>query len=248
MDKYGNSKPEPDARLPGHSTASAVSSTLASSAGMASLATTSPVVQEAESALQDAMVRAETAEDRILRAMAQFSKVTPLASQIPAQRGGSALIASVEARNELNESSLWDDFMSSSPVQFLKAELKTPTQTCILERTLGRFEVVVPLIGGSLNMKLLPDLIISKLTGLYREVIGGSLNMKLLPDLIISKVQREDLDCQEGDRIVSVDGNPVSAIEDLRIYLKGKSEITLIIQNGGTPLFTIHDASTPFWE
>lgn len=43
-------------------------------------------------------MRAETAEDRILRAMAQFSKVTPLASQIPAQRGGSALIASVEAR------------------------------------------------------------------------------------------------------------------------------------------------------
>jgi len=31
--------------------------------------------------------------------------------------------------------------------QFLKAELKTPTQTCILERTLGRFEV-------SLNSRL----------------------------------------------------------------------------------------------
>ena len=176
-----------------------------------------------EQALHDTVARAEAAEDRLLRSMARFSKITPLADQIAANRGGSKTIACVDSRNELDEEALWESFVTASPVQYLKAELKTPTQTAILERNLGRFEVGVPLIGGSLNMKLLPD-------------------------LTISKVQRDDLDCQEGDRIVEVEGISVSSIEDLRVHLTGRSEITLVIENGGTPLFTIHDASTPYWE
>ena len=176
-----------------------------------------------EQALHDTVARAEAAEDRLLRSMAKFSKVTALVDKIQANRGGSATIASVESRNEMNEAALWDSFLNASPVQYLKAELKTPTQTAILERNLGRFEVGVPLIGGSLNMKLLPD-------------------------LTISKVQREDLDCQEGDRIVEVEGISVSSIEDLRVHLTDRDEITLVIESGGTPLFTIHDASTPYWE
>lgn len=176
-----------------------------------------------ESVLHDAVSRAEAAEDRLLRSMARFSKITPLAEQIAAHRGGSATISCVDSRNEMDESALWDTFVSASPVQYLKAELKTPTQTAILERHLNRFEVGVPLIDGSLNMKLLPD-------------------------LTISKVQRDDLDCQEGDRIVQVEGIAVSSIEELRVHLQGRTEITLVIENGGTPLFTIHDASTPYWE
>ncbi len=77
---------------------------------------------------------------------------------------------------------------------------------------------------------------------------GGSLGLKLLPNLCISRVQRDDLDCQEGDKIVSVDGMPVKSIDELRVSLKGKQEVTMIIETGGTPLFTIHDALTPFWE
>jgi len=176
-----------------------------------------------DQALHDTVTRAEAAEDRLLRSMARFSKITPLADQIAAHRGGSATIACVDSRNEMDEAALWESFVTASPVQYLKAELKTPTQTAILERNLGRFEVGVPLIGGSLNMKLLPD-------------------------LTISKVQRDDLDCQEGDRIVEVEGISVSSIEDLRVHLTGRSEITLVIESGGTPLFTIHDASTPYWE
>ena len=176
-----------------------------------------------EQALHDTVSRAEAAEDRLLRSMARFSKISPLADKISAHRGGSATIAGVESRNEMNEPALWETFLTASPVQYLKAELKTPTQTAILERNLGRFEVGVPLIGGSLNMKLLPD-------------------------LTISKVQRDDLDCQEGDRIVEVEGIPVSSIDHLRVHLTDRTEITLVIESGGTPLFTIHDASTPYWE
>eukprot|EP00961_Rhodomonas_salina_P130481 1756628-Rhodomonas_salina.1 len=178
---------------------------------------------EAEVGLDAAKGRADAAENRLLRAMAKFSKVTPLVRTIAANRAGSAAVASVESRNEIDVAALWDDFPMSSPVQFLKAELKTPTQTAMLERQVSRFEVLVPLLNGSLNMKLLPD-------------------------LTISKVQREDLDCQEGDRIVEVEGIPVSNIDELRGYLTGKEEITLVIASGGTPLFTIHDASTPYWE
>ena len=196
-----------------------LSNTQTSGLGTISVASS---VHGSEPAMHETM-RADAAEDRLLRAMSHFSKVTPLANQIPANRAGSALIAYVEARNELDEPALWDDFVTTSPVQFLKAELKTPTQTAILERHLAKFEVGVPLINGSLNMKLLPD-------------------------LTISKVQRDDLDCQEGDKIVQVDGIPVSNIEDLRIHLQGRQEITLVIENAGTPLFTIHDATTPYWE
>jgi hypothetical protein len=89
-----------------------------------------------------AIARAEAAEDRLLRSMAHFSKVEPLAQKISAHRGGSAMIASVESRNELGQASLWDNFETMSPVQFLKAELKTPTETVYLERTVGQFEVV----------------------------------------------------------------------------------------------------------
>lgn len=132
--------------------------------------------------------------------MAFFSKVEPLANRIPALRAGSAMIATVEPQNELGQAALWDDFQTMSPVQFLKAELKTPTQTVYLERSLGQFEIGVPLLNGSLNMKLLPD-------------------------LTINKVQREDLECQEGDRIISVDGMPVSSIEELRVAILEKVEI-----------------------
>jgi len=170
-----------------------------------------------------AIARAEAAEDRLLRSMAHFSKVEALAKKISAHRGGSATIACVESRNELGQAALWSDFETMSPVQFLKAELKTPTETVYLERNLGQFEVGVPLLNGSLNMKLLPD-------------------------LTINKVQREDLECQEGDRIISVDGLAVSTIEELRVAIMDKSEVTLVIENGGMPLFTIHDATTPYWE
>ena len=184
---------------------------------------TTPSGPDLEQALANTEHRAEAAEDRLLRSMARFSKITPLADKVSAHRGGSATIACVDSKNELNEPALWESFVTASPVQYLKAELKTPTQTAILERNLTKFEVGVPLIAGSLNMKLMPD-------------------------LTISKVQRDDLDCQEGDRIVEVEGIPVSSIEELRVHLQGRTEITLVIENGGTPLFTIHDASTPYWE
>ena len=216
-------------------TASAASAALSSSNPGSSAPSTSGVFSamhtvsgggsnaDMEQALHDTVARAEAAEDRLLRAMARFSKISPLADQIAAHRGGSATIAMVDSKTEMDEPALWESFVTASPVQYLKAELKTPTQTAILERHLGRFTVGVPLIGGSLNMKLLPD-------------------------LTISKVQRDDLDCQEGDRIVEVEGIPVSSIEELRVHLQDTTEITLVIENGGTPLFTIHDASTPYWE
>ena len=205
------------------------SSSASASAGMSTMLSTVHTMPSAnsnaelEQAVQDMMQRAEAAEDRLLRSMARFSKITPLADKIAAHRGGSATIACVDSKNEMNEPALWESFLTASPVQYLKAELKTPTQTAILERNLGKFEVGVPLIAGSLNMKLMPD-------------------------LTISKVQRDDLDCQEGDRIVEVEGIPVTSIEELRVHLQGRTEITLVIENGGTPLFTIHDASTPYWE
>ena len=82
-----------------------------------------------EQALHDTVSRAEAAEDRLLRSMARFSKISPLADKISAHRGGSATIACVESRNEMNEPALWETFLTASPVQYLKAELKTPTQT-----------------------------------------------------------------------------------------------------------------------
>lgn len=88
-----------------------------------------------------ALVRAGAAEDRLLHSMAHFSKVEALAKKISAHRGGSAMIASVESRNELGQAALWEDFQTMSPMQFLKAELKTPTETVYLERNLGQFEV-----------------------------------------------------------------------------------------------------------
>ena len=42
-----------------------------------------------------------------------------------------------------------------------------------------------------------------------------------------NQVQREDLECQEGDRIISVDGLAVSTIDDLRIAIMGKEEVSL---------------------
>jgi len=184
---------------------------------------TSGEVDRLQGELDACQSRAERAEDRLLRSMAYFSRVEALTSDISAHRAGRALIAGVESRNELGQAALWQEFETMSPVQFLKAELKTPTETVYLERSLGQFECGVPLLNGSLNMKLLPD-------------------------LTINKVQREDLECQEGDRIISVDGMPVSSIEELRVSIMDKTEVTLVIENGGMPLFTIHDATTPYWE
>lgn len=155
--------------------------------------------------------------------MAHFSTFTALSQKIHAQKAGSVTIANVQCRNELGEATLWEDFSSFPLVQLLKAELKTPTDTVVLERHVSQFEIGVPLINNNLNLKLLPD-------------------------LTINIVQRDDLDCQEGDRIVAVDGVPVSSIEELRVKLQGKSAVSLVVENGGSPLFTIHDPTTPYWE
>ena len=156
--------------------------------------------------------------------MARFSSLSSLVNTVTAARHGSAIIAAVESRNELGELASWDDFVTTSPLQYLKAELKTPLAIAELKRNMSQYEIGVPLMEG------------------------GSLGLKLLPNLCISRVQRDDLDCQEGDKIVSVDGMSVKSIDELRVSLKGKQEVTMIIETGGTPLFTIHDALTPFWE
>jgi hypothetical protein len=171
-----------------------------------------------------ATMRAEAAENRLLRSMARFSSLTSLVNTVTAARHGNAIIAAVESRNELGELASWDDFVTTSPLQYLKAELKTPLAIAELKRNMSQYEIGVPLMEG------------------------GSLGLKLLPNLCISRVQRDDLDCQEGDKIVSVDGMSVKSIDELRVSLKGKQEVTMIIETGGTPLFTIHDALTPFWE
>ena len=167
--------------------------------------------------------RAETAEHRLLRSMAHFSALRSQLSHTIAARHGSAAVASVESRNELGELAAWSDFLTTSPVQFLKAELRTPLSTAVLKRGVSRCEIVVPLTEG------------------------GSLGFKILPDLSITEAHRDNIECREGDKIVAVDGVEMSSVDDLRASLKGKHEVKMTIESGG-PFLKVVDAYRPYWE
>ena len=167
-------------------------------------------------------LRAEAAENRLLRAMAHFSVLAPTSSRIMAKRNASFTIATITSRNEMDQLALWEDFSTSSPVQYLNAELMTPSEAAELRSKQDEYEVRITLINGSLNVKLLPD-------------------------LSVSQVQRPDVDCQEGDKIISADGIPVSSVEDLRIALKGKSEILLLMARKPKPLLSVIEGSSTYW-
>ena len=167
-------------------------------------------------------LRAEAAENRLLRAMAHFSVLAPTSSRIMAKRNASFTIATISSRNEMDQLSLWEDFATSSPVQYLNAELMTPSEAAELRSKQDEYEMRITLVNGSLNVKLLPD-------------------------LSVTQVQRMDVDCQEGDKIVSADGIPVSTVEELRIALKGKSEILLLMARKPKPLLSIIEGSSTYW-
>jgi hypothetical protein len=166
--------------------------------------------------------RAEAAENRLLRAMAHFSVLAPTSSRIMAMRNSSFTIATISSRNEMDQLSLWEDFATSSPVQYLNAELMTPSEAAELRSKQDEYEMKIALVNGSLNIKLLPD-------------------------LSVSHVQRPDVDCQEGDKIVSADGIPVGTIEDLRIALKGKTDILLLMARKPKPLLSVIEGSSTYW-
>jgi hypothetical protein len=166
--------------------------------------------------------RAEAAENRLLRAMAHFSVLAPTSSRIMAMRNASFTIATISSRNEMDQLSLWEDFATSSPVQYLNAELMTPSEAAELRSKQDEYEMKIALVNGNLNIKLLPD-------------------------LSVSQVQRPDVDCQEGDKIISADGIPVGTIEDLKIALKGKTDILLLMARKPKPLLSVIEGSSTYW-
>mmetsp|Transcript_48290 Transcript_48290/g.114899 ORF Transcript_48290/g.114899 Transcript_48290/m.114899 type:complete len:1308 (-) Transcript_48290:123-4046(-) len=183
-------------------------------------------VQHLERATRQLNLRAHSAEDRLMRAMAKFSTIKPTVSSIEACRDGSFEIMTVQSRDELGQVAQWEDHATKlfAPAQVLRAELRAPTETCIVEREVSQFEVVV-------------------------QLMNGSLNIKVLPDLTIHQVQRDDLDCEEGDRIVQVDGKAITDISELREIVKGKPEfLTLVIENSRSALFTVRDPTAHAWE
>jgi hypothetical protein len=166
--------------------------------------------------------RAEAAENRLLRSMAHFSVLAPTSSRIMAMRNASFTIATISSRNEMDQLSLWEDFATSSPVQYLHAELMTPSEAAELRSKQEEYEMKIALVNGSLNIKLLAD-------------------------LSVSQVQRPEVDCQEGDKIVAADGIPVGTIEDLRIALQGKSDILLLMARNPKPLLSVIGGSSTYW-
>ena len=66
------------------------------------MSTTSAGIQDAER-VAVAIMRAEAAENRLLRATTRFCLFASVLNTITAARHGSAIIAGVESRNELGE-------------------------------------------------------------------------------------------------------------------------------------------------
>ena len=167
--------------------------------------------------------RAEAAENRLLRSLAHFSELKSQVNFVTAARRGNIVITVIECRNELGEQAPWDPMFSTSPIQYLKAELKVSHSAAFLKRTSNQFDVVVPLTEG------------------------GSLGFKILEDLSIAEAHREDVRCREGDRIVAVDGALLASVNDLRASLKGKQDVTITIETTA-PMVTILDPHSPVWE